>query len=126
MSRASVGEVRAVISLVEDDEIQLKLVEALRKVAPNIPILGATSELKRLEKYFELGIETAFIKEARTAELLFDALLPVLGYTEPAVNGMKERIFREEKPTFFPRGIEQISPSPLLAGADSSVAGALH
>ncbi len=105
LSRASVGEVRAVICLSEDDAIVRLLVEGLAKVAPNVPFLGATGEPARLNLYHQLGVEDVYLRNEQTAKNLFRALLERLGYSPATVEEAVARGFAEEEEaaSFFPR-----------------------
>lgn len=99
LSRASIGEVRAVICLVEDDEICRLLVTNLLQISPNLVIVGATNDPKRLELLFSLGIEDAFMKTERGVHKLYESLLTRLSFEKEFVDEALSRfpgIRREE------------------------------
>jgi len=75
------GEVSAVISLLEDSTVSLALVGGLKKVAPNVPIVAATASPSLLETLIELGVERSFLKNEHTAELILKEALTALGYS---------------------------------------------
>jgi len=81
LARASLGEVSAVISLLEDSTVSLALVGGLKKVAPNVPIVAATASPSLLETLIELGVERSFLKNEHTAELILKEALTALGYS---------------------------------------------
>ena len=104
LSRASVGEVVGLIVLVEDDAILDLLLSGMKKVAPHVPILGATREPGRLEIYARHGVESAFYKNSKSAGILFETMLQQLGYPADAIAEMKARSFaKQDGESFFPR-----------------------
>lgn len=82
ISKASLGQARAVVSLIDDEELSDGLVLRLRELAPNVPLMAATRDLKLFQRLTEMGVAPTFIKNAQTAKLLFMELVSKLGNIE--------------------------------------------
>lgn len=86
VSRASVGQARAIVNLIDDYEVSSSLVEALKKVAPSVPIVAATKDLKLLEALLGMGVNSAFAKNKQTARVIYGDLLSRLGYEKTFID----------------------------------------
>ena len=105
LSRASTGQVRAVVSLLEDDAVVRQLTAGLRQVAPDIPVTAATSDPSRLELLFSLGLEHAYIKSEQSLPILVDEILKSCGATTEQRERAAQVVSKVEDTSAIPRGL---------------------
>jgi Trk K+ transport system NAD-binding subunit len=78
LSRAVAGKARAVVSLLEDDEISDKLIINLQKHAPSTPVFAATRDYARFERLLNMNLNGVYLKNENTSKLLLRDLLRIL------------------------------------------------
>lgn len=115
VGRASTGKVRAVVCLLEDNAILKLLIETMKKVAPNVPIIAATNDAGRLELLLELGVEDAFIKSSNSLAPLLERLLTELHLPEARIEDVVRRVRADDLDLLFPRVGSELPNTEVLA-----------
>ncbi len=82
VARASTGHVLAVVSLLEDDHIIDEFVTAMKRVAPHVPIVSATSDPRRFERLTQLGLRDVFIKSREAVPAILETLFSEIRLAE--------------------------------------------
>lgn len=91
LGRVSTGKVLAVVCLLEDDSLLKELLPRLKTMAPDLPIIAASSDLARIELLGELGVEHAFIKSKESLSQLVEVLLNKISIPAAQVKQIVDR-----------------------------------
>ena len=115
LGRASMGTVRAVVCLIEDDEVLTLLINGLKKISPNLPIVAATSDPRRIELLLKLGVEDTFVKSKESVPDLVQSLFSKLAYSEDQIRDIVFRLKNSILDDTFPRAGVDVVEQPALA-----------
>jgi Kef-type K+ transport system membrane component KefB len=85
LSLASIGRVRMVVSLVENDEIIAYLVQGVRKIVPSMPIMGASWEPRRLEVLIKYGIQDPLLKSDTSVLVAFEEIMQTMQWDQKRI-----------------------------------------
>lgn len=118
LGRVSMGKALAVVSLLEDDQPLIPLIEGLKKIDASVPVLAATDSPGRMELLSGYGIEQVFIKNENSIIALFEALIRALGYEQERIEEAISRALQLLEPEgLFPSigSVAAPEPQPLAA-----------
>jgi CPA2 family monovalent cation:H+ antiporter-2 len=99
-SAASVGKAKAVVVLVDDQEVSSYLLQALKKMDMNIPIYAATRDLAHFEELSSIGAGEVFMKNNETAFLIAADLMRAFSLKEDRIADRLDRMKREQDLSF--------------------------